>query len=185
MESVNLAYAEEHQPQTCTLDDAKRYISDYFHKFKKLKRWIDKCHNQIKEHGFIYNHFGRKRRLLNIHSADKGVAAGEVRSGFNAIIQSISSDSLCLGAIDAYKEINERNMDARIIALVHDSIVAVVREDLVEDYLELVVRNIQKDRGCSIPGVPIGVEQDSEPGGSDDYSCGKLAKMYPELAANA
>lgn len=169
-------------PATCTKGEAQEYISQYFRTFPRLKSWIDKCQNQIKQNGFIYSHFGRKRRLLNINSKDKGVASGEVRSGFNAIIQSVSSDSLLLGAIDADNEIMRTGLDAEIFALVHDSVVAVVREDLVDVYTEIVVRNIQKDRGCSIPGCPIGVAADSEPGGSDDYSCGKLKKAYPTLA---
>jgi len=182
-ESVNLAFAEEGQAQTCTLDDAKEYIADYFTKFAKLKRWIDSTHREIKSKGYVYNFFGRKRRLHNVNSIDKGVAAGEVRSGFNAVIQSVSSDHLLLGAVGADEEILRIGMDAQIFALVHDSVVAVVKEEEVESYIKLITRFIQIDRGCSISDCPVGVEEDSEPGGSEDYSCGKLVKMFPELAA--
>lgn len=182
-ESVNQALLEQGLPPTCTLEDAKGYIETYFSKFKTLKRWIDTCHNEIRTNGYIYNHFGRKRRLHNIKSADRGVVGGEIRSGFNAIIQSVSSDHLLLGALEADLEIIDKRIDASIFALVHDSVVAHVKEEQVEEYLEILIRNIQKDRGCSIPGTPIGVEQDSEPGGSQDYSSGKLLDEYPELAA--
>lgn len=182
-ESVNAALIEAEEAPTCTVEDAKGYISKYFARFPRLKKWISECHNQIKTDGFIYSHFGRKRRLHNINSADRGIAAGEVRSGFNAIIQSVSSDSLLLGAVDADIEIMEKGLDASIFALVHDSVVAEVREDQVTEYLEILVRNVQVDRGCSIPGSPIGLEQDTEEGGSVDYSGTKLAKMYPEVAA--
>ena len=182
-ETVNLAFLEAGEIPTCTPAIAKEYIVDYFTKFDQLKRWIDSCHREIASNGYIYNHFGRKRRLHNIHSTDKGVAAGEVRSGFNAVIQSVSSDHLLLGAVDADIEILEKGLDAEIFALVHDSVVAIVKEEQVEEYLEILYKHIQTDRGCSIPGCPIGIEQDSEPGGSRDYSCGKLDKMFPDLAA--
>lgn len=182
-EQVNLALLENGDPATCTKSDADEYIATYFNKFKQLKRWIDKSHNQIKQHGFIYNFFGRKRRLLNINSKDRGVASGEVRSGFNAIIQSVSSDHLLLGAIDAHKILRTSDaIDAKIFALVHDSIVAEVKEEHVSDYLELLYSCVQTDRGCSIPLCPIGLDQDSEEGGSLDYSCGKLEKQFPEIA---
>jgi len=181
-ESVNLAFLEQGQAASCTTEDAKGYISDYFKQFKQLKRWIDACHTEIKESGFIYNFYGRKRRLRNINSKDRGIASGEVRSGFNAIIQSISSDSLLLGAVDLDKQIIKTGMDADIVALVHDSIVSIVREDLVEEYTTLATACVQTDRGCSIKNCPIGLEADSEPGGSLDYSCGKLQKKFPELA---
>lgn len=174
---------EQGLPPTCSVEDAQGYIATYFGKFKTLKLWIDRCHNEIRTNGYIYNHFGRKRRLHNIKSADRSVVGGEIRSGFNAIIQSVSSDHLLLGALEADLEITSKGLDAQIFALVHDSVVAEVREDTVDEYLEILMRCIKKDRGCSIPGCPIGVEQDSEPGGSVDYSTGKLAKAYPELAA--
>ena len=159
-------------------------------KFPKLKIWVDSCHEQIKQVGFIYSFFGRKRRLRNFRSTDRGVIGEEVRSGFNAIIQSASSDSLLLGVIDADNEILEKGLDIQIFGLVHDSIIALVREDLVDEYNEIIDRNIQKSRGnwdpangyLSIPGAPIGIDSDSEEGGSRDYGCGKLAKMFPFLA---
>lgn len=193
MESVNEALLEQHIEMgtpynPCTLGDAKGYIETYFGRFPQLKQWIEESHDQIRQYGFIYSFYGRKRRLHNIKSDDRGVVGGEIRSGFNAIIQSASSDSLLMGCIDADNEIAERGMDAEIVALVHDSIVAVVREDLVDEYSELLDRNIQKARYNSlgeflgIEGTPIGIESDSEEGGSVDYGCGKLKKMWPDLA---
>lgn len=168
----------------CTVADAKDYIATYFSQFPQLKKWIDASHDQIKNFGFIYSHFGRKRRLHNINSEDRGVQGEEIRSGFNAIIQSASSDSLLLGAIDANNEIKRIGMvnEMKIVMLVHDSVVAIVREDLVDQYNEILIRNIQTDRGISIPGCPIGIDSDSEKGGSKDYSCGKIKKQHPSIA---
>ena len=45
-----------------------------------------------------------------------------------------------------------------MFALVHDSIVAEVREDQVDAYINIVRKALQKDRGCSIPNFPIGVD---------------------------
>lgn len=191
-QAVNEALLEQHMQtgepyKECTVADAKDYIQTYFGQFPQLKKWIDGSHDQIKNFGFIYSHFGRKRRLHNINSEDRGVQGEEIRSGFNAIIQSASSDSLLLGAIDADNEIRKIGMEneMKIIMLVHDSVVAMVREDLVDQYNEILIRNIQTDRGISIPGCPIGIDSDSEDGGSRDYSCGKLKKQHPSIACIA
>lgn len=186
-QSVNESLLEQSlktgEPYTpCTKEKAEEYIATYFSRFPELKRWIAACHNQILNHGFIYSHFGRKRRLRNITSSDRGVIGEELRSGFNAIIQGASSDVLLLGAMDADKEIREKGMDAEILMMVHDSIVGLVKEEHVEEYTEIIIRNVQKDRGLSIPGAPIGVAADSEDGGSEDYSCGKLKKQVQYLA---
>ena len=157
--------------------EAKEVIDDYFAQFHGLKSWLDKSKQFIQDNGFIYSYFGRKRRLPNVFSEDKGIAAHEVRSGINFLVQSIASDVNLLGAIDSHKEVKERGMRAQIFALVHDSILAEVDEEEVEEYCEVVRRNVQKDRGLSIPGTPIGCDFDI----GDDYSFGKFESKYGEM----
>ena len=157
--------------------EAKEVIEDYFAQFHGLKSWLDKSKQFIQDNGFIYSYFGRKRRLPNVFSEDKGIAAHEVRSGINFLVQSIASDVNLLGAIDSHKEVKERGMRAQIFALVHDSILAEVDELEVDDYCEVVRKNVQKDRGISIPGTPIGCDFDI----GDDYSFGKFDSKYGGL----
>ena len=155
------------------LDRAKDDISTYFTKFSKLKKWLNERKEFIEANGFTYSFFGRKRRLVNVFSSDKGIAAHEVRSGINAEVQSIASDVNLLAAIDTANEIKGK-LDAQIFMLVHDSIVALVKDEQVEEYCEILARNTQKDRGCGIPGAPIGIDQEI----GQDYSFGKFDKRY-------
>ncbi len=156
------------------IDRAKDDISAYFTKFKKLKSWLKERESFIRANGFTYSFFGRKRRLINVFSADKGIAAHEVRSGINSEVQSIASDVNLLGAIDTANEIKAKELDAKIFMLVHDSIVALVKDEQVDEYVAIAKRCIQKDRGCSIPGFPIGVDFDI----GQDYSFGKFDTTY-------
>lgn len=157
-----------------SLQEAQEVIKQYFAKFPKLRKWLNETQEFIKENGYCYSFFGRKRRLSNVFSSDKGIAAHEVRSGVNALIQSVCSDVNLLGAIDTSNELKKLNMRAAIFALVHDSVVAVVPENEVDQYKEILARNMQKDRGCSIPGFPIGIDQEV----GDDYSFGKFEKEF-------
>lgn len=156
------------------IDRAREDIKAYFTKFGKLKKWLDSRKAFIEANGYTYSFFGRKRRLVNVFSADKGIAAHEVRSGINSEIQSVCSDVNLLGAMDSANEFKARSIDAKIFMLVHDSIVTLVRDDQIEIAKEVLKRNTQKDRGCSIPGYPIGVDQDV----GKDYSFGKFDKVY-------
>lgn len=156
------------------LDRAKDDIDAYFTKFRKLKEWLKARETFIRQHGYTYSFFGRKRRLLNVFSEDKGIAAGEVRSGINSEIQSICSDVNFLAAMDTHNELKRIKAPAKIFMLVHDSIVALVRNDFIEEYCKILGRNTQKDRGCSIPGTPIGIDQEV----GNDYSFGKFDKTY-------
>lgn len=76
--------------------------------------------------------------------------------------------------MDCWDECRRLGLDAQIFMLVHDSIVALVREDHVERYCEILRDSTQKDRGCSIIGCPIGVDQDV----GDDYSFGDFDGVY-------
>lgn len=58
--------------------------------------------------------------------------------------------------------------------LVHDSIVALVHDLQVEEFCDTLKQCTQKERGCSIPGFAIGVDQDV----GQDYSFGKFDKRY-------
>ena len=153
---------------------AKEDIEAYFTRFSRLKKWLDSRKDFIKANGFTYSFFGRKRRLENVFSSDKGIASHEVRSGINMEVQSLASDINLLGAINTARECKERAIDAKIFMLVHDSIVALVRKDSVEQYCAVLKKHTQHDWGCSIRGTPIGV--DVEVG--EDYSFGKFEKTY-------
>ena len=132
-----------------------------------------------KRQAYIYSFFGRKRRLTNVKSTDRAIAAHEVRSGINSLVQSVASDVNLLGAIDANKEVDSSK--AKIFALVHDSILAEVDESYVDEYCEILKRNVQRDRGLSISGCPIGCDFDI----GEDYSFGKFKEKYETTASNS
>lgn len=154
--------------------EAQEVINEYFGTFKGLKRWLKKAEEDILANGFVYSHFGRKRRLRNITSSDPGTVAHEVRSGINFLIQSPSSDINLLGGIDMQKYIDKTKMDAKIFALVHDSILAEVAVDEVDHYCQKLNEFVQLDRGLTIPGCPIGTEFDV----GSDYSFGKFEDKF-------
>ncbi len=157
-----------------TVGEAKTTIREYFNTFWKLEEWIEEQKSFIAANGHIYSFFGRKRRLPDAKSDNFGVKSHAIRSGLNFLFQSVASDINLIGAIEANEEIKSRRLDAKIFALVHDSVLAEVVEDQVKDYCNLLVQCTQKDRGVYIPDCPIGC--DIEVG--DDYSMGKFEKVY-------
>ena len=143
-----------------SVPQSKQFINKYFSEAKALKKFIDASNQQIENHAFIYSFFGRKRRLPEAKSPNQGVAKHAIRSGVNFLVQSVASDINILGVVDLIQWIEENDYIEAIkpFTVVHDSIVAEVREDLVEEYIENARRCIQTDRGLSIPGCPIKVD---------------------------
>jgi len=155
-----------------TMEEAKDFIKKYFREASSLRKWIDHCLELIESQYFIYSAFGRKRRLPEVQSPNKGVAAHAARSGLNFLIQSVASDINIFGLVDTINWVKENNLkkDVRIFATVHDSIVAEVRNELLPDYTRILKSNLQKDRGVFIPGCPIVVDVEVGP------SWGELVK---------
>lgn len=149
-----------------SLEKAKEVIVSYFTKFSKLKSWLSINQDMIRQKGHTYSVFGRKRRLKNVTSSDNSVVSHDVRSGINFLVQSTASDINLLAAVEMQEYINKVDWDVKIIMLVHDSIVAEVKTELLDEYLVKLTKYVQKDRGISIKGTPIGL--DIEIG--DDYS---------------
>lgn len=143
-----------------TTGQSKQFIQKYFNEARSLKRFIDGSNQQIENHAYIYSFFGRKRRLPEAKSPNRGVAQHAIRSGVNFLVQSVASDINVMGVIDLVKWIEENNYGDVIkpFTVVHDSIVSEVREDLVDTYIENAKRCIQTDRGLSIPDCPIKVD---------------------------
>ena len=155
-----------------SLSKAKDDIEQYFTTFFRLKAWLKERKEFIEANGFTYSFFGRKRRLVNVFSSDKGIAAHEVRSGINSEVQSLASDVNLLAAMETADSI--KHLDAKIFMLVHDSIVALVKDEHVEEYCRILKTCTQKERGCGIPGQPIGIDQDI----GQDYSFDDFEKRY-------
>jgi DNA polymerase I-like protein with 3'-5' exonuclease and polymerase domains len=136
------------------------YREPVLENFPQLKRWLKKQESFIKQKGFIYSYFGRKRRLSDVFSPDKKSAQHEVRSGINFLVQSVSSDINLLASIEMQNWIVQNNYQEYmlIFGLVHDSILAEVHDDYISIYCEKLRELTQKDRGLSIPNCPIGID---------------------------
>lgn len=147
-------------------EEAQEIINEYYGKFKKLKKWLDSQKAQIKAHGSLYSYFGRKRRLTNAFSQDRQISGHAIRSGVNFQIQSVSSDVNLLAAINTSRLVKKENLDVKIFALVHDSIIAEVKVEHLERYLQILKQETQRDFGVSIPGHPMGIDVEI----GEDYS---------------
>lgn len=72
----------------------------------------------------------------------------------------MASDINLLGLIDTVNWVKENGLQEQVVifATVHDSIVAEVREDYLDEYCKVVKQNLQKDRGLTFSNCPIKVD---------------------------
>jgi len=141
-----------------SFSEAKTIIRRYFGQFAQLDKWLERTRDEINSNGYIYSHFGRKRRVPNVFSVDDYEQGHALRSAMNFTVQSVASDINLMAAMDAHDEFKKGFVRAEIFGLVHDSIIGQCHKDDVENVRKILKRITQKDRGVSIPGAPIGVD---------------------------
>lgn len=137
--------------------EAQDYINLMWATFPTVKEWVKDIHLQLRKVGTFVSPFGRKRRFYLITEENRDHAEKEA---VNFMASSPASDFTLHSAIKLVHEVDTRK--ASIAILVHDSIVADVVEDYVEEYSS-IARDIMvatpKDKvGWDIPfAVDIGV----------------------------
>jgi DNA polymerase I-like protein with 3'-5' exonuclease and polymerase domains len=132
------------------VSQARPYIEWVWKTFKGVAEWEDDVRREIKSKGVLVSPFGRKRRF---HLLTRSNLEAAFREGINFYPQSTASDLTLCAAITLGNAID--GTKARIGILVHDSIVADVRDDYVEDYgtiVEQVMSSVAKDElGWDLP----------------------------------
>lgn len=133
VESVTLAksLSSPEEGIFVTPEQAQKFKDNYFRKFPKIKQFIDRQQKRALEIGFVETKFGRRRRLPDIHSDNKGIAREAARQAVNAPIQGTSGEMcefaivMMTGTLDGKRKIPKI---VWIINTVHDSTVMEVPE---------------------------------------------------------
>lgn len=128
-------------------------------RFPALRKFLEDKVQEILEYGYVYTASKRKRRLPNVFSDNREISQHYVRSGINALVQSVSSDINMRATIEIVNWIKANNYDIKVFMMVHDSIVAEVPIELVDQYNAKLLEVTQRDYFDFIPaGFKIGVD---------------------------
>jgi len=101
---------------------AEEIIGAYQTVYPKVFSYMDKVNDSTKMRGYAESIFGRRRHLPNVNSKDLKLVNRALRQGLNFTVQSPASDVLLCAVIGITQEFKEREMEARVVATVHDSI---------------------------------------------------------------
>ena len=117
---------------------AEGIIENYKNVYPGVFSYMEFVNNFIRENGYAYTIFGRKRNLLDVYSKDRGVVSRALRQGLNFTIQSTASDILLCSLLGISRRFEEQGLSARPVATVHDSVEIVSPEEEVEKVLEIL-----------------------------------------------
>lgn len=117
---------------------AEKIIKDYENVYPGIFSYMDHVNNFIKENGYAYTIFGRKRNLPDVYSKDRQVVNRALRQGLNFTIQSSASDILLTSLLGASRRFKEAGLEATPVATVHDSIEIICPKEEVKKTVEIL-----------------------------------------------
>jgi len=105
------------------LDDAKRFIDEYFEKYPGVKGYIDSAIARARRNGCAETLLGRKRLLGEIDSENSRAKSFSERIAVNMPIQGTAADMIKLAMIRIDRDIIDEGLGSRMILQVHDELV--------------------------------------------------------------
>lgn len=105
-----------------TPEEAQKEMDIFFGQHPKLKTFLKKQEKFLRKNGHLVSLFGRKRRLPQIDSNDKGEEAYALRLALNFPCQSAASDMCLFGSILIYYLMRQGKLPStKSVCLVHDA----------------------------------------------------------------
>lgn len=131
--------------------EAKKYITNYFQKFSRVKSFLDGLKEKAEETGYAETLFGRKRNLPDIKSTNRQVKAMAERVAINSPIQGTAADIIKLAMINIQRILQERKLQTKMILQVHDELIFDVVPEELEEIKVLVQEQMEGAVSLSVP----------------------------------
>lgn len=105
-----------------TPEEAQKEMDIFFGQHPKLKTFLKKQEKFLRKNGYLVSLFGRKRRLPQIYSSDRGEEAYALRLALNFPCQSAASDMCLFGSILIYYLMRQGKLPpTKSVCLIHDA----------------------------------------------------------------
>ncbi|WP_338957784.1 DNA polymerase I [Spiroplasma endosymbiont of Tiphia femorata] len=133
------------------VEDAKIFINKYFSVFPKIKSYINNIIDFCEKNGYVQTIFNRKREVMEITNKNKVIQNFGKRIAMNMPIQGSAADILKLAMNKIYEEIKKQNIDAILIAQIHDELIFEVEDNKVNDVITKITKIMSNVTKLKVP----------------------------------
>jgi DNA polymerase I-like protein with 3'-5' exonuclease and polymerase domains len=133
----------------CSLQDAKKLLNDFADKFPSVSMYRQTVVSVARKKGYVTTLMNRRRYLPDIDSRVMKFRASAERQAFNTRIQGTAADIIKLAMIRAHDALPK---EAKLILTVHDELVTLTPEDLVDQTREAIREAME---GIKLLPVPL------------------------------
>ncbi|MFN2399613.1 MAG: DNA polymerase I [Gemmatimonadaceae bacterium] len=141
--------------------EAKRFIAEYFERFKGIRTYLDSMVALAYEKGYVETIFGRRRYIRELRDQygkpdrNFNIRAFGERTATNSPIQGSAADLIKVAMIRVHRSLTSAGLEARMLLQVHDELVfEASREE--EDAVRAMVK--QAMEGAAQLSVPLVVD---------------------------
>lgn len=122
------------QTGNISVEEAKKFIQEYFSDFKAIKIWQEKTIIGARKDGFVENLNGRKRFLPGINHPNKRFSSEAERAAINMPIQGLAADIIKLAMIKVEQLDKKKKWGDKVRPLlsIHDELIFEVDDKIVE-----------------------------------------------------
>jgi len=132
-------------------EEATQFITTYFEKYPGVKQYLESTKEHARETGYVQTLLGRRRAILEIHSANRQIREAAERMAINMPVQGTSADIIKIAMINLYREMNKRQLKSKLLLQVHDELVLEVPEKEQEEMCQLVPQIMSTALELSVP----------------------------------
>jgi DNA polymerase-1 len=133
------------------VDEARRFIAEYFRSYPGVKRFIDDTIARARQDKSIDTLLGRARRLPDIDSTNARARAFSERVAVNTPVQGTAADIIKLAMLAVDRRLRGRTLGARMILQVHDELLFEVPLAELEETTALVRTCMEEAIALDVP----------------------------------
>lgn len=130
---------------------AEKLIKDYNARFPAIERFLHRCVEHARTHGYVETILGRRRPLPDIHSHTLTVRNAAERMAINSVVQGSAADLIKLAMLRIHRRLTAENRPARMLLQVHDELVFETPRTAAEQDAALVREEMTSAMTLTVP----------------------------------
>jgi DNA polymerase-1 len=141
-----------------SIESAENMMSQYFSRFKGVKKCLDDLVVSSDENGYSETIFGRRRPIPQLSSNKISVRSAGKRLAMNSPIQGTAADIIKMAMVACDEEIRSKKLKSKLVLQVHDELLFEVPNDEVQLMEALIKETMENVVRLSIP-LEVGLEK--------------------------
>jgi len=131
--------------------EAQDFIDTYFLRYPKVNEFINSQIEFARKKGYVSTMLGRRRYFPYINSKNIGLRQFSERQAVNATIQGSAADLIKLAMIDIQRELDKKNMQAKMVLQVHDELVFDFPKQEESELINIVRKGMEEVIKLEVP----------------------------------